>query len=259
MPELPEVEIFRRYFDETALDQKINKVHVLHPKVVETPSIVEEIEGHSFESTQRWGKNLFVHTSGGKTLNMHFGMTGYLEYYHHSLEIPKYARVVFDFESDYHLGYISKRMFGRIGLIESTDTYIKDKGLAGDAMQIELASFKNNVLKRKKNVKAVLLDQGTAAGVGNWIADEILFQSRIHPTIPSQSLDHEQIDTIYSHMQGIIQTAIDTQSVREDLPPHYITKYGRKTTITCPNCSNNIEKTVVAGRGTYACVTCQHA
>ena len=257
MPELPEVEIFKRYFDETSLHQKIKGVQILHPKVVESPQLDEVLTGDAFESSRRWGKNLFVLTNKGKTANMHFGMTGHLEYYHHSVETPKYTRVVFQFENDYNLGYISKRMFGRLGLVAGVDQYIADKSLAVDALEIDLEGFTENVQKRKKNIKAVLLDQGTAAGVGNWIADEILYQSRIHPSSPSQSLNPQQISTIYGHMQGIIQTAIDTDSVREQLPDHYITRYGRKTTISCPNCQNDIEKTVVAGRGTYACSHCQ--
>ena len=257
MPELPEVEIFKRYFDETSLDQKIKEVQILHPKVVENPQITELLKGDSFRSSQRWGKNLFIHTQNDHTAIMHFGMTGPLEYFHQSIDAPKYARVVFQFENDYNLGYISKRMFGRLGLVSSVDQFIADKSLAPDALKIDLDHFRENVKRRKKNIKATLLDQGTAAGVGNWIADEILYQSRIHPVSASQSLDTRQINDIYGHMQEIMQTAIKSGAVQGQLPDHYITKYGRKTTISCPNCQREIEKTVVAGRGTYACDHCQ--
>jgi len=258
MPELPEVEIYNRYLQETSLAQPIKSVEVLNAKILDSPveEFMEVLPGQSFTETQRWGKNLFVSTSQG-VMNMHFGMTGNLEYFHQSVETPKYSRVVFQFNNDYALAYVSKRMFGRVSLIPGIEEYVQQKSLADDALNIGQDQFAANVLKKKKNIKAVLLDQSTAAGVGNWIADEILYQARIHPTTPSRDLHQDQVQLIYQHMQDIINTAINTDSIREQLPVHYITKYGRKTTISCPNCGSDIPKTVVAGRGTYACDNCQ--
>ncbi len=258
MPELPEVEIFNQYFRETALNQSIKSVEVLNAKVLDSPEqeFVDRLRGQSFADTHRWGKNLFIQTAEN-VINMHFGMTGNVEYYHQSLETPKYSRVVFLFDNDYALAYVSKRMFGRLSLIGSIDQYVQDKSIAADALVIAYEDFRDNVQKKKKNIKAVLLDQSTAAGVGNWIADEILYQARIHPTTVSKVLTEKQLKDLYTHMQDIMHTAIDTDSVREQLPTHYITKYGRKTTIICPNCGAEIPKTVVAGRCTYACANCQ--
>jgi len=259
MPELPEVEMYRRYAEETALNQKILAIEVHHPKVLggQEQNFTELLIGDQFNDSQRWGKNLFLQTQHDKILFMHFGMTGTLDYYNASVETPKYARVVFCFENEFKLAYISKRMFGRLGVVSSVANYVASKSLGNDAMDISFDQFTEALAGKNKNIKAALLDQSVTAGVGNWIADEILYQAGIYPTSPTKNLNLDQLRVIYDKMKEIMQTAISVDAVRNELPPHYITRYGRKTSIDCPRCKRPVEKTVVGGRGTYACGNCQ--
>ncbi len=258
MPELPEVEIFRRYLDQTALNQRILDLQITHPKVVGgQQEDLKGLVGDQFNSSQRWGKNLFIKTLSGKTMFMHFGMTGYLEYYNSSVEDPKYARVIFEMDGGYKLAYVSKRMFGRLGLTPDVESYTSSKSLAPDAMAISKGEFFRNLSGKKKNIKTALLDQTVTAGIGNWIADEILYHTRIYPTSLTCNLSEEQFADIYRRMKEIMQVAIEVDATREALPEHYITRYGRKTSIECPNCHETIERTEVGSRGTFACQHCQ--
>jgi len=259
MPELPEVEMYRRYAEETALHQKISEIEIHHSKVLdgEEHDFREQLLGARFTGTGRWGKNLFLQTQNNNIVFMHFGMTGNLDYYHVSVETPKYARVVFHFENEFKLAYISKRMFGRLGVVPSIAQYVATKSLGKDAMDISVDQFSEALAGKNKNIKAALLDQSVTAGVGNWIADEILFQARIYPTSSTRNLNSDQLRVIYDKMNEIIQTSIEVEAVRDELPPHYITRYGRKTAIDCPRCKKVIDKTEVGGRGTYACGNCQ--
>jgi len=259
MPELPEVEMYRRYIEETALYQKISAIEVHHPKVLggQVQDFGELLTGDQFNGSRRWGKNLFLQTQKNHIVFMHFGMTGTLDYYNTSVETPKYARVVFHFENEFNLAYISKRMFGRLGVVSNVAQYVATKSLGNDAMDISVDQFTEALAGKNKNIKAALLDQSVTAGVGNWIADEILYQAGIFPTTSTKNLSPDQLRVIYDKMKEIMQTAIKVEAVREDLPPHYITRYGRKTSIDCPKCKRAIEKTVVGGRGTYACGNCQ--
>ena len=259
MPELPEVEMYRRYFEETALQQKISNIEIYHPKVLgaQHQDFSTLLVGDSFQGTQRWGKTLFLNTVKNKTVYMHFGMTGYLEYYNHSLETPKYSRVVFEFENSFNLAYVSKRMFGRIGITLDVENYVTNKSLGEDSLEISEEQFVAALGKKNKNVKAALLDQSVSAGVGNWIADEILYHALVYPTTPVKNLTFDQLQDIFAKMREIMEVAIEVDAIREELPPHYITRYGRKTSIDCPRCKNVIEKTEVGGRGTYACSSCQ--
>ena len=81
MPELPEVEMFRRYFDQTSLNQKIKDVIIQHPKVARGfEEELTKLVGDQFASTQRWGKSMLIQTATDKTIFMHFGMTVNLQY-----------------------------------------------------------------------------------------------------------------------------------------------------------------------------------
>ena len=84
MPELPDVESFRKYMDSTSLNKKINSAEVKNTKIlgkVNSGKLKRELKGAKFKSTKRHGKNLFVKLSTDKWITMHFGMTGYLKYF----------------------------------------------------------------------------------------------------------------------------------------------------------------------------------
>lgn len=258
MPELPEVEMYRRYFNETSLNQVIRKVDILHPKVVGgQDELLMQLSGDKFVHTDRWGKTLLVQPAEGNTLFMHFGMTGHLEYYSSTIDIPKYTRVVINFESGFNLAYVSKRMFGRVGVTASLSDYVDQKSLGEDALLISEATFIGAISGKNKNIKAALLDQSVTAGVGNWIADEILYQTKIYPTTRTHDLSEKQLTSIFKSMQDVMNTAIKVDAVREDLPESYITRYGRKSSIACPDCGTTIERVEIGGRGTFACSQCQ--
>ena len=258
MPELPEVEMYRLYLEASALDQEVADVEVHHPKVTGgEEENLKTLIGDRFVGTRRWGKNLFIETAKSNLLFMHFGMTGNLEYYNASMEAPKYSRVVFHFKNGFDLAYVSKRMFGRLGLVDNIEGYIQDKSIGADALEISEEEFMSKISRKKKNIKGALLDQNVSAGIGNWIADEILYQAKIQPTSHMSHLNKQHLSTIYEKMREIMQVAISVEAVREELPPHYITHYGRKSTVVCPRCKLDIEKTEVGGRGTYACESCQ--
>lgn len=127
MPELPEVETYRRYFEATCLHQPIEAIEVEDLKLLTTDyaTLTATLIGQAFIGTKRVGKNLFIHTNGDSTLHMHFGMTGDLEYYHSSIDRPRHARIVFILKSGFNLGFICPRKFERIGLVEGVDAYLK--------------------------------------------------------------------------------------------------------------------------------------
>src|ERR1043166_7719528 len=94
MPELPDVETFKRYLDATSLDQRIVDVDVLNAYVLKDVSareLTREFKGRRFESSCRHGKNLFVRTDGDVCLRLHFGMTGSLRYFKEEPKAPRRA------------------------------------------------------------------------------------------------------------------------------------------------------------------------
>src|SRR5437773_5329425 len=184
MPELPDVETFKRYFDATSLHQRIGHVDVRASyilKGISARELARGLKGRRFESSRRHGKHLFVRADGDLWLRLHFGMTGSLHYFKHEEQVPKHTRVLFVFASDRRLGFEDQRKFGEVGLLKDVDEFMKKRALGPDALDISLPQFKEIFGKHRGAVKTILLNQKLIAGIGNIYADEILFRVRVHP------------------------------------------------------------------------------
>src|SRR5215813_4149183 len=184
MPELPEVEIFKRYLDKTSLHQRINAVDVRNPyilKGISARELARRLKGRRFESSRRHGKHLFVHVGNELWLRLHFGMTGSLHYFKNEEYAASHARVVFVFARNHRLALDDQRQFGQVSLLGDIDEFLKEHALGPDALDLNLADFRKILPKHHGLVKPALLNQQVIAGIGNIYADEILFRTRIHP------------------------------------------------------------------------------
>src|SRR5713226_2540435 len=106
MPELPEVELYCRYFTRHALHQRIAAVRVLDERIlgVRKPVLTRALIGHELTRVRRHGKHLFA-DAGSSWLHIHFGMSGDLYWYDDDAEQPRFARLVFEFENGARLAY----------------------------------------------------------------------------------------------------------------------------------------------------------
>ena len=107
MPELPEVETFKRYLDSTSLHQRITNVEVRDAYVLKHVSareLARRLKGRRFENSHRHGKHLFVRAGDELWLRLHFGMTGWLQYLKRDEETPNTARVLFSFANNRRSG-----------------------------------------------------------------------------------------------------------------------------------------------------------
>ncbi len=252
MPELPEVETFRKYIDRTSLDQKIVSIECADQRLLkkDIETFEEALVGESFTATQRIGKYLFMKTTGDHILVMHFGMTGKPEYYHDPETRPKYAHIVYHFASGYHFGFLNRRKFGWNDLTTSIVDYQKTVGLSIDARDLPLEDFLTALSKRKTYIKAVIMDQSVTAGIGNWMADEILYQSKIHPERKTNQLSEGELKTIYDNMKAVIELAIEKEAVYRFFPKNYFIHI-RKEGAICHHTGAEIQKLTVGGRSTY--------
>ena len=141
MPELPEVEIFKRYLDTTSLHQRIDDVDVRNTYVLKETSareLARKLKGRRFESSRRHGKHLFVHADSELWLRLHFGMTGSLQYFKNNERVPRHARVLFVFANNHRLAFDDQRQFGQIGLLKDVDEFLKEPKLGPDAIDLAL-------------------------------------------------------------------------------------------------------------------------
>src|SRR5437870_12428443 len=104
MPELPEVETFKRYLDGTSLHQRIIGLEVRDAYVLKRVSaheLTHRLKGRRFENSHRHGKHLFVRAGDESWLRMHFGMTCSLELFLYDEVVPDTAQLIYRFLYDF--------------------------------------------------------------------------------------------------------------------------------------------------------------
>ena len=260
MPELPEVEMYTRYFARHALGQPIAKVRVVDERILgdtKRATFVRELTGRSFRAARRHGKHLFADAKG-TWLHLHFGMTGDLAYYRDAKDEPRFAKVVFDFRNGAHLAFEDMRLFGFAELSADPETYVREHGLGPDPLDAKfgLREFRARLGNRRAAIKAVLLSQDVIAGVGNLYADETLFRAGIDPRRTIDRLSADEIKSIYTHMRRVLNETIALKAADGDYPARFLLPH-RGEDEPCPRCGGAILKTVVGGRTTYYCGTHQ--
>jgi formamidopyrimidine-DNA glycosylase len=260
MPELPDVETFRRYLDATALHQRVADVRVRHDRVlsgVSASRLKRTVKGSSFEETDRHGKYLFVRLDQEPWLVLHFGMTGYLEY-EKGRKPGQHDRVIFDCENGYSLAYLCQRLLGKVALAESPPQFAEDNKLGPDALRISHDDFTARLEGSHAAVKSCLMNQKLLAGIGNIYADEILFQAGVSPRRKGGTLSKTESKQLYRHVQRVLTMAADRKADPAGMPSSWLLPK-RQEGRPCPRCGDKIKKTKVAGRSAYWCPNCQEA
>jgi formamidopyrimidine-DNA glycosylase len=153
-------------------------------------------------------------------------------------------------------------MIGRVGLIEDAADFIADEKLGPDALdpRFDLPAFKKTVVGRKRDVKSVLMDQEIIAGIGNIYSDEILFQARINPAEPMDSLEPNRLKRLFLEIRKVLKTAIvhgaGSEQFIERMPKGSLLPE-RKKGGRCPRCRSLLKVFKVHGRTAYCCPRCQ--
>jgi formamidopyrimidine-DNA glycosylase len=259
MPELPDVEIFKRYLDATSLHQRIDDVDVRNAyilKDVTARELARGLKGRRFESSRRHGKHLFVRADGKLWLRLHFGMTGSLQYFKNDEHAPRHARVVFVFANNHGLAFDDQRQFGQIGLLKDVDEFLKKRALGPDAFDLELAEFRKILGKRRGAVKSILLNQKLIAGIGNIYADEILFRTRIHPATEISRLGNKRGAKLFRATRYILKKAIAANADSNQVPKSWLLPHRGKGG-KCPRCGRELKSATVGGRTAWFCAHCQ--
>jgi formamidopyrimidine-DNA glycosylase len=266
MPELPDVEGFKRVLARNALRKTIDGVVVRDARILgklAARTLASRLRGAELVTARRHGKHLLARIDRGGWLTLHFGMTGALDFVRNCDEAPPFTRVRLEFAGDGCLAYTNKRMIGRVGLVEDANDFIAKERLGPDALDPRFGfdAFKAAVAGAKRDVKSILMDQEIIAGVGNIYSDEILFQARVDPAERVDRLTSAQLKRVFLKMREVLTTAIahgaGSEQFVERAPKTFLLperhKGGR-----CPRCRSPLKVLKIGGRTGYCCPRCQH-
>src|SRR5438132_8582923 len=259
MPELPDVESFKRYLDATSLHQRFTGVDVRSAYVLKGVSareLARRFKAPRFESSRRHGKHLFVRADRDLWLRLHFGMTGSLLYFKHEEDAPRHTRVLFVFANTYCLAFEDQRKFGEVSLVEDVDEYLRKRGLGPDALDISLSQFSELLRTHRGAVKTILLNQKLIAGIGNIYADEILFRARVHPATQVSALKEKTVAKIFRAARNVLKKAIEAKTDMDRMPKSWLLPHRGKGG-KCPRCGRELKSATIGGRTTWFCTQCQ--
>lgn len=244
MPELPEVETVCRTIRHALQGKRITQVEVVADSIVfgsAPPKAVEKaLLGRTVKAVGRRGKLFWLSLSGdGPTLFGHLGMSGWVrEVGLEGTRLRGHGKAPFDDEhgrprflklailarSGRGVVLTDPRRLGRVWLGPSPEEDARVKRLGPDAFD-DLPSAKELLAlfaRRKLSIKAVLLDQGTLSGIGNWIADEVLYQSRIAPKRVAASLSATEVAALRRAIVSVLAHAVKVGADYERFPKTWL-------------------------------------
>lgn len=260
MPELPDIETFRRYLDATARRKQIRRVRVEDKQVLQGVSekrLNNRLKSRRMTQTRRHGKHLLVKVGTDRWLVVHFGMTGYLAYYRDPDHEPDHAHVIFDLANDYHLAYVAPRKLGDIQLTDNPDKFIEREDLGPDALDgLDAEGFVDVLQGRRGTIKSAVMNQSLIAGIGNVYSDEIFYRARLHPATQVGSLTEKDLVKLWRRVRSVLKKAIEKQAQPDRLPDSWLI-HRREEGASCGICDGKIIKTKFSGRGAYLCDTHQ--
>ncbi len=263
MPELAEVEYFRHRWD-AGLRQRITAVALHGAKRVfrgcDAAALESALRGATLLGSEARGKQMLFRFSKNAWIGLHLGMTGKLSVEPADHEPGKHEHLVL-FQKRQALVFTDARMFGRVRfhLGKTAPAWWSGLPPAVTSREFTLARLGGILQKRARApLKAVLLMQEFFPGIGNWTADEILWQAALHPRRSAGGLDVAETRTLWRTARAVCRTALRTIGVDWSDPPRgwlihqRWSKRGR-----CPQHDTPLERATIGGRTTAWCARCQ--
>ena len=271
MPELPEVETIRRDLEPLIVGRRVTCVRI-HPgaerlAVTDAPRDLEcELKGRRVEAVGRHGKYLLLRLDDGRTWVMHLRMTGSL--IHATPDAPphRFERARIDLDDDTTLRLNDLRKFATWHLVPDPLEAMPHSGPDALSEAFTAAWLLGCLRKRSVAVKAVLLDQAVAAGVGNIYADEACWIAAVDPRTPASRIGPKRAARLHAAVLETLHESLGDRGssfsdYRDGLGSeglhHVRVHVFRREGQACGRCGGTIEKTRVVGRGTHFCPGCQ--
>lgn len=273
VPELPEVETVRRGLLKLIKGSTIIGVDVYWNRIIsgETHSedFTSQLIGAHLTDIKRRGKYLlfdFDHC----VMVSHLRMEGKYEVSDTNEPLKKHTHVVFHLADGRDLRYLDVRRFGRMTLVpkgkEFTVAGLKTIGPEPVPETFDLTHFKKVLKQKSRAIKPLLLEQKVVAGLGNIYVDEALFEAKIHPLRPANSLKPKEVEGLHQAIIDVLRKAVLAGGTTIRTYKNALGEVGSfqvelhvygKTNEPCINCGAPIQKIKVAQRGTHVCANCQ--
>ncbi len=268
MPELAEVEHARKVADGAAAGRVVAEVYVADDDIViedGADAVTGALQGARIVSAQRWGKQLWLELDGRPAVLLHLGMTGALRTRGDSpIQLegspdvpdqswpPRFTKLRLVLDDGAELAFTNARRLGRVRLRDDPRGTPPVSKLGFDPFLAlpDAATFRDLLGRRRTVLKSLLLNQAFAAGVGNWIADEVLYQARIDPRRKAAELGSDEAEALREALGEIVRIAVEVDARKDRFPAHWLfhRRWGKKAGVTVDG--HAIEHLTLGGRTT---------
>jgi formamidopyrimidine-DNA glycosylase len=256
MPELPDVEGFRRILASCGTGRRIRRVRVADAGVLRGVSarrLETALRGRRLAEPERHGKWLIARTDG-PTVLFHFGMTGMLLCCSPTDPAHPHDRIFLDID-DRQVRYRDQRKLQGVRLADdrALEEILSRQG--PDALGVGADAFEELLSGRRGGIKATLTDQSVVAGLGNLLADEILWRARLYPGRRVGTLGRDDVRRLHTETRRVLRSSVRAGCV----PPRSSWLTGRRDAPDprCPRCGGPLRRGRSAGRSTVWCPHCQ--
>ena len=272
MPELPEVETVCRVMRRALVGKKIKAVEIVKDTIIfgSTPAaaIEKALIGRTVKKIGRKGKTFWIELDKPPTLFGHLGMSGWIRQLgtdttrlkeHGDAPLddetgrPRFLKMLITASDGTRVSFTDARRLGRIWLSESPEKDSKIKKLGPDALDDmpKPKEFENIFCTRYAPIKALIMDQSLISGVGNWVADESLYQAKINPARPASSLSSPEYAALRKAILKVLEVSVEASGDSERFPASWLFHHrwgGSRGTDKIGK--HDIKRTTVGGRTT---------
>jgi formamidopyrimidine-DNA glycosylase len=257
LPELPEAEAARRLAQRVLVGRRLVEVTVRPDPIVFSGTsarrVAEWLRGRRVVAARRKGKHNWLELDRRPWPAFHFGMSGDLHDYRGAEDRPRFWKLELATDEGRRVAFTDIRRFGRIRLLNDPASEPPISLLGFDPLEgLPPTADLHAVLRRRQApLKAVLLDQGVFAGVGNWIADEVLYQAALSPHRPAASLTAAELSRLRQKLHAIVRRAVHVSGDSDRFPPTWLFhhRWGRNANAQTARAERIIHETI-GGRTT---------
>ena len=270
MPEIPELEAIRQFFNDHIAGRRIISAETRIPPVFRTPAseLRETLPGDSFGPALRHGKFLLFPLASSRVLAINPMLTGRFQYVDPSRKPASKTCLVLGIEEGRSFRYADERLMGKVYLVpaEQLATIPNWATNGPDLMDPKLTAERwlEAIRKYRGQIKGVITNAEFVQGIGNAYGDEILWEAKINPYTPRTKLTEDELREIYEAARRVMAWAsplvkdamvkgdtLDYEERRDFMRVH---RLGGKS---CPRCGSNISEITANQRITSFCRTCQ--
>ncbi|MEX2229507.1 MAG: bifunctional DNA-formamidopyrimidine glycosylase/DNA-(apurinic or apyrimidinic site) lyase [Dehalococcoidia bacterium] len=271
MPELPEVETIRRDLAPLLVGRTIVRVGIRpgaeRLAITHAPRALERaLTGRRVDALDRHGKYLLARLDDGRTWVLHLRMTGSLVHTAKDTAAHRFERARVDLDNGASLRLNDMRKFATWHLVEDAREAMPRTGPDALSDEFSVQWLRSALARRSAPVKAALLDQRVAAGVGNIYADEACWIAGIDPRTPADALGPRRVARLHAAVRETLEQSIRDRGssfsdYRDGLGAeglhHVRVHVFRRDGQPCGRCGGTVVKLRVAARGTHFCRGCQ--